>query len=101
MTNHDLRQYRHMAERLAQFDSEEIGLGPLIADLEALLEALEEPDLSWKARVRTQWEILEEIYAVAREQRMRELPVDYSERVRTAAGRIGALVAGELSKDTS
>ncbi len=47
MTEHDRKQYRLMLEGLDAFGRGATGAVAIVADLEGLLKALEQPDQSW------------------------------------------------------
>jgi len=61
----DQRQYQVMRDRINRFLRHKISLNTLATDLEALLELLEKPDPEWQAQFRQEWEVLEEVNAVA------------------------------------
>jgi len=65
ISDYDRRQYALMVEKLDEFRKDNIPLGRLISDLNALLSVLENPDGNWKIMFRKQWSILERINAVA------------------------------------
>jgi hypothetical protein len=65
MSDYDNRQYRLIAERIVQYEKASFGLKHLIADLDALLCALQQADGNWKAAFQKQWSVLEEVYEVA------------------------------------
>lgn len=65
MTEYDCRQLKKMRQQISAFEAQQLGLGPLIADLEFLLNAMESVDKRWRQQVSDQVFILEEIYADA------------------------------------
>ena len=65
MSDYDNRQYRRMLEQIEDFESKRIDLKHLINGLESLLCVLEKPSADWKAKFRSKWGVLEEVYAVA------------------------------------
>ncbi len=65
MTDYDMRQQNLMADKIKQFQNEEIHLGILVRDLEALLNALESVSSGWKSAFHEEWWNLEQVYAVA------------------------------------
>lgn len=67
-TEFDQRQYALMSDHLRWYQEGRIGLGSLIAGLEALLNSLLAADEGWKNEFLTTWGILEEVYAVALDQ---------------------------------
>lgn len=65
ITEYDQRQLNRMKEQVSNFESGNIGLGPLIGDLGFLLSAMESADRDWKKQLDEQIFMLEEIYADA------------------------------------
>jgi hypothetical protein len=59
------RQLALMIDRLDRFRSGELSIGPVITDLEALLEELQLVDDAWRDDFREAWADLEIPYAVA------------------------------------
>lgn len=77
---YDQRQYALMTNALVQYEKGEINLPSLISGLEALLAALTASDEDWNDSFRSEWWILENIYAVAMERNQQELsPQDEGE----------------------
>jgi len=77
MSDYDNRQYRLMVERIDQFEKKSIGLRHLITDLEALLCVLQEADQNWKSAFHKQWAVIEEVYAVVLDRKLKEVPQEY------------------------
>jgi hypothetical protein len=69
MSDYDNRQYRLMLDQIEDFKSNRIDLKHLINGLESLLCVLEKPDADWKTKFRKKWGVLEEVYAVALDQK--------------------------------
>ena len=72
ITEHDQRQLNRMKEQVSNFGGGNIGLGPLIGDLEFLLNAMESADRDWKKKLDEQIFILEEVYADALDRNIKE-----------------------------
>jgi len=64
LTGHDHRQVERMKSRLLLYEQEKISLGTLVADLDFLIEALKDCDVSWRGALRREWGALEEVNAV-------------------------------------
>ena len=62
---YDGRQHQLMTTQLQQYEEGKLGLALLIANLKALLGALESPDESWRDSFRSEWGTLEAVYAMA------------------------------------
>ncbi len=69
----ELRQLRLMLDRLDRFSRGELGIGPVINDLETLLYQLELVDQEWRGDFVEGWSDLEIPYAVALD-RMEPIP---------------------------
>jgi hypothetical protein len=62
-SEYDLRQYGRMRDTILAYREGRLSLRGLIADLEALLGALENPSREWEAAARHEWGGLEEVYS--------------------------------------
>ena len=58
-----------MWQRLEAFREGRLAIGPVIADLEGLVYALEETPQDWKDQFMEEWAVLEIAYAVALDRR--------------------------------
>lgn len=65
MTDYDRRQFEEMVKRIERYRQGSLPFGKLIADLEALLCALESTDDAWKRAFQKEWSKLELLYADA------------------------------------
>ncbi len=83
MSDYDNRQYDRMLEQIRNFESKRIDLKHLTNGLESLLCALEEADAAWKSEFQSKWGVLEEVYAVALDQK-RQLTKDDWKLIDTA-----------------
>ena len=92
MSDYDRRQYKMMLELLNAFDARSVGLEKIIADLEALLRLLEDTDKVWKRAFHKQWVVLEEVYAVALDRGLKQLPPDSQKLVEDATQGLRQLV---------
>src|SRR5262245_1468560 len=64
-SEHDQRQLNKMLERLDLFTKNQVALDVLISDISFLLSALEMKDGEVAQCIKKQWEVLEEVHAVA------------------------------------
>lgn len=65
LSERERRQLDLMRDRLVRYRKGELRLPALIADLDALIDALEEADPSWRRTLRERWAVFEEVYAVS------------------------------------
>jgi hypothetical protein len=86
------RQLDLMTDRLARFRKGELGIGPVIADLEALLGELQSVDESWTERFVEAWGDLEIPYAVALDRRQ-PIPTIADDTVAEGVAELERLVA--------
>lgn len=63
--SYNRRQYQRMLESIAAYESDRIGLGALISNLEGLLNSLESLPREWRQDFIDRWSILEEVHAFA------------------------------------
>jgi hypothetical protein len=92
LSEREERQLELMRERLVLYKNGELPLPRLIADLDALIEALEEVDPAWRRTLRGRWSVLEEVYAVALDRRLTRLDEEGQQLVRKAVDDILQLV---------
>jgi hypothetical protein len=78
------RQLDLMREQLERYRNGEIRLPKLIADLDALIDALEEADPAWRRSLRERWAVFEEVYAVSLDRGVTELDEEGRGLVRRA-----------------
>lgn len=71
--SYDERQYRLMLGRLDAYQRGQIGLSPLITDLEALCDALQNTTADWRQDFWQKWGKLEDVYAIALDEGRSEL----------------------------
>lgn len=90
------RQLELMNDRLDRFASGELSIGPVINDLEALLNELELVDDDWRDRFVEAWSELEIPYAVALD-RLEPIPTTADEGVRSAIASLRTLVLQALA----
>jgi hypothetical protein len=90
------RQYRRMLDRLLAFERGEVRLGTLIADLEGLLNALENIEASWIQTFLSKWGQLEEMHAVARYRGSKEFDDDARSKILAATGLLKLLVLDKI-----
>lgn len=76
VSEYNKRQLNLMLEKILMYRKNSIELLYLIGDLEALLEVLEDIDLSWKEEFRSIWWDLEYRYAIAIDENKQVLSVD-------------------------
>ena len=69
MTDYNVRQFKIMTQKIDLFKEGQIGIGSLIADLEALLDVLENKEEVWEGTFRGYWFDLEQIYAAILDER--------------------------------
>ena len=91
------RQLKLMQDRLQQFQTGDMSISHVIADLEALLAQLELVDETWRGEFIESWADLEIPYAVALD-RQTELPTVRDSGVRAAADRLLDLVNAKLEE---
>jgi hypothetical protein len=65
MSDREQRQYALMRQRIDSFRDGQLPIGPIIADLEGLVDALDETPKEWKDSFVEEWSVLEIAYAVA------------------------------------
>jgi hypothetical protein len=88
----EARQLALMRDRIATFRAGTSSIGPTIADLEGLVNALTITPESWRERFVEEWSVLEIAYAVALD-RGTPLPTASSDyQVREALDVIGGLL---------
>ena len=76
-----------MLDQIQQYEDHTIDLKHLIKGLKSLLRTLEDIDLPWKSEFLNQWEILEQIYAVALD-RGQKISVHEDEKINAAIQKI-------------
>jgi len=81
---------------MAAFDNEAITLGELVADLEGLLYSLENLDESWQNSFLKQWGILEDVYADALDQKLKELPSEHKALIENAIDELRKLASQKI-----
>ena len=96
MSEYDQRQYRLMLEKIGSFEQGHIRLDSLIADLDGLLNVLEEPDLSWKEAFQREWGKLEDERADALFRNTKQLDKDAIERLSVATAQLRLLVLQKI-----
>ena len=100
MTNDDqereARQLRLMRERIASFRAGSISLGPVIADLEGLVNALTVTPYEWRDRFVEEWSVLEIAYAVALDRESPSPSASTDPHVREALDALDALIDEQL-----
>jgi hypothetical protein len=92
MSEFDDRQYLAMRERIEGFDRGTLTLRRLIADLDALLESLQEVDENWKSSFQQQWGTLEDVYAVSLDKRSGQLTANDRQLIAQAAEKMRQLL---------
>jgi hypothetical protein len=81
-----------MQQRIDGFRDGELSIGPVIADLEGLVHALEETPQEWKASFVEEWSVLEISNAVALD-RHQPLPTARDHDIAAALDALDALIA--------
>lgn len=90
-SDREQRQYALMKETIDGFRRGR-SIGPVIADLEGLVHALEETPQDWKDQFIEEWSVLEIDYAVALD-RQQPLPTARDHDIATALDAMDALIA--------
>lgn len=88
-----------MSERVRQFRAGEIGIGRAIADLEELLNALQDAPDDWLDAFTEEWSVLEIAYAVALD-RLESLPRATDHDIAEALLRLDQLIAQRPTRDS-
>jgi len=91
-SEYDLRQYRHMLERVEKPISSLRRLLKVINDLEALRDVLEEKDQEWLSQFTHHWWVLEKIYAYYSNLESDRIGEAYLKEIEETRGEIIALV---------
>ena len=91
ISEREQRQYALMRQRLEAFREGGLAIGPVIADLEGLVYALEETPQEWKDQFMEEWAVLEIAYAVALD-RVAPLPDAHDHDVASALDAMEALL---------
>lgn len=97
-SDREQRQFRLMVERIQDFRDGNASIGPVINDLEALLEALEETPEQWKEEFQQEWSVLEIRYAVALD-RQQPLPGPEDHDIPEALDRMEQLARSRLDSE--
>jgi len=97
VSDREQRQLALMQQRLDGFRDSELSIGPVIADLEGLVNALEETPQEWKDSFVEEWSVLEVAYAVALD-RKQPLPTARDNDIAAALGALDALIAEHTGK---
>jgi hypothetical protein len=92
VSDREQRQFALMQQRIDGFRDGELSIGPVIADLEGLVHALEETPQEWKASFVEEWSVLEISYAVALD-RHQPLPTARDHDIAAALDALDALIA--------
>lgn len=85
------RQYALMQQRIDNFRHGRLSIGPVIADLEGLVHALEDTPQDWKDLFIEEWSVLEVAYAVALDRNQR-LPDARDSDIAAALNALDALI---------
>ena len=88
----DRRQISLIKESLNRFAYNREGLGLLVRDVEALLQALEEIPMEWIASAREHWWDLEQVYAVVLDRNDDSIIRENQELIRSAITELKRLV---------
>jgi hypothetical protein len=92
MSDREQRQYALMQQRIDSFRDGQLPIGPVIADLEGLVDALDETPQEWKDSFVEEWSVLEIAYAVALD-RQQPMPTAGDHEVAAALDALEALIA--------
>lgn len=98
ISDHDQRQYARMHEAIITVSSGALTLDALysvISTLEFLLQALETKDAEWENKFYQKWGVLDEVYAVASDEGLRDVPAENAELVAKAIADIQGLLPTE------
>jgi hypothetical protein len=96
--DYNQRQYHLMEEYLHHFEQGELALHHLIKSLEGLLEALQNPDLTWKETFRSEWWTLEQVYAVACDRKEPNLSPESETLINEAISNMKSLLKSPLTR---
>jgi hypothetical protein len=92
MSDREQRQYPLMRQRIDNFRDGALSIAHVIADLEGLVDALDETPQEWKDSFVEEWSVLEIAYAVALD-RQQPMPTAGDHVVAAALDALEALIA--------
>jgi hypothetical protein len=90
-----------MQAQIEHFKAGRLELGTLIANLEALSAALEQPEQGFLDDFHEHWFDLEQVFAVALDGRYEQVLADNRELIEQAVEALSALVAAQLQQSES
>lgn len=94
----EARQLSLMRERIASFRGGSLSIGPTIADLEGLVNALTLTPEEWRDRFIEEWSVLEIAYAVALDRQSPIPSASTDHEVREALDALDALIDEQLPR---
>jgi len=80
-SDYDQRQYRRMAEILANYEKHECSLATVVSTIEGLIGVLESVSTARRNELLSCWGVFEEVYAVGLEQGQTDLDAIYAEPI--------------------
>jgi hypothetical protein len=98
MKLYNRRQFILMQTQIGQFRTGRLELGTLIANLEALSVALEQPEQGFLDAFHEHWFDLEQVLAVALDGRYEQVVADNRELIEQAVDTLASLVADQLQR---
>ena len=101
MKDYNSRQYFLMLESVKNIPQTVNQLGQIVNTLESLIELLEEPDLDWKQNFRSEWWLLEEIYAYKLSNSERQFTKQEEKWISDAIANLTKLIYDKISEYTS
>jgi hypothetical protein len=96
MSEYDLRQYNLMLDIVNRKITSMDGLSNTLNNLQSLVSVLEQIDENWLSRFKSQWWILEEIYAYYDSQGLHNLDVDILDRINKSRQQLCQLIASKI-----
>jgi hypothetical protein len=100
MSEYDQRQYRLMKQCIEGFENGNLNLRVLINSLRSLLDVLQEARQEWKTSFRSEWWILEEVYAVASDRGQTHLDQEGQNLVYEAIDKMKQLLKSVIDKNS-
>lgn len=101
MKDHNFRQYSLMLESVKNIPQTVDKLGQIVNTLKSLVELLEDPDLDWEQNFRSEWWILEEIYAYKLSNSEWQFTKQEKEWINDAITNLTKLIYDKISQYTS
>jgi hypothetical protein len=99
MSEYDLRQYKLMQQCIEGFEIGNLNLRVLIDSLRNLLNVLQEARKEWKTSFKSEWWVLEEVYAVASDREQTYLSQEEQTWVYEAIDRMKQLLENVIDEN--